>query len=260
MPARPSSPVADPAWRLWAVPGLAALGMAALLLPGANQAGFLALNQAAVALPAGFWSHVTVLGNAAVAAVILLPMVRSRPGLAAALCIAGLLILLGVYGLKALFDLPRPAAVLAPQAFTAIGPTPWTGAFPSAHSAHAFALAALLAAHARSRTGFVALILAAALVAVSRIAVGVHWPLDVLGGALLGWLAGLAGLALARRCRGCRGPLPQTLFLALLFGAAAWLLTGYDSGYPGTGRMEQAIAFAALVLFFRPGPTENSHA
>lgn len=262
MRARPSCPAPEacPAWRLWAVPGVAALGMAALLLTGADQPLFLALNQAAAELPAGFWANVTILGNTVIAAVILLPLVRTRPELAAALFIAGLLILLAVYGLKALLDLPRPAAVLEARSFTAIGPTPWTGAFPSAHSAHAFALAALLGAHARNRIGFVALILPAVLVGLSRIAVGVHWPMDVLGGAVLGWAAGLAGLALARRCRICQGPYLQTVLLALLFGAAAWLFTAYESGYPDTDRLEKAIAFAALALFFRPGFMEKRHA
>ena len=46
--------------------------------------------------------------------------------------------------------------------------------------------------------GSAGLLLLALLVAFSRMYVGVHYPTDVLGGAVLGILYGLAGLALGR--------------------------------------------------------------
>lgn len=75
-------------------------------------------------------------------------------------------------------------------------PTPHTGSFPSGHSATAFACAAVIA-WASPRLALPAFVLAA-LVAWSRVYVGVHWPLDVLGGALLGVLVATALLRLAR--------------------------------------------------------------
>jgi len=41
--------------------------------------------------------------------------------------------------------------------------------------------------------------LVAVLVGVSRMAVGAHWPFDVLAGACVGWLAGLNGAYIAQR-------------------------------------------------------------
>jgi undecaprenyl-diphosphatase len=64
--------------------------------------------------------------------------------------------------------------------------TPHTGSFPSEHSATAFACATVIA-WAAPRLAVPAFVLAA-LVAWSRVYVGVHWPLDVLGGAALGVL------------------------------------------------------------------------
>jgi undecaprenyl-diphosphatase len=73
-------------------------------------------------------------------------------------------------------------------------PTPHTGSFPSGHSASAFACATVIA-WASPRLALPAFVLAA-LVAWSRVYVGVHWPLDVLGGAALGVLVATALLKL----------------------------------------------------------------
>ena len=68
------------------------------------------------------------------------------------------------------------------------------GAFPSGHAATAFAAATVIAWDSR-RLAIPAYALAA-LVAWSRVYVGVHWPLDVIGGAALGTLVAIALLKL----------------------------------------------------------------
>ena len=74
---------------------------------------------------------------------------------------------------------------------------PRTGAFPSGHASTAFACATVIAWASR-RLAAPAYVLAAA-IAWSRVYVGVHWPLDVLGGALLGAAMGTLLVSLARR-------------------------------------------------------------
>jgi undecaprenyl-diphosphatase len=64
------------------------------------------------------------------------------------------------------------------------GPHELNGSFPSAHSTMSFALATAVALRWPKTAPFAFFV--ASLVALSRIAVGMHWPSDVLAGALLG--------------------------------------------------------------------------
>jgi undecaprenyl-diphosphatase len=74
---------------------------------------------------------------------------------------------------------------------------PHSHSFPSGHAASSFACAVVLAAFVpRFAVAFYVL---AALIAFSRLYVGVHFPLDVLAGAVLGILTGKGLLALRAR-------------------------------------------------------------
>lgn len=78
--------------------------------------------------------------------------------------------------------------------------------FPSVHAANAFGLA--VAAGIETPHGLLILLPIAALVSLSRIVLGQHWPSDVLGGALLGAILGLAATLARRRIGSGRGPGP----------------------------------------------------
>jgi len=74
---------------------------------------------------------------------------------------------------------------------------PHTDSFPSGHTATSFACATVLAVLVpRAAPAFYVLALA---IGYSRIYVGVHWPLDVVGGAVVGVATALLLLAIARR-------------------------------------------------------------
>jgi undecaprenyl-diphosphatase len=84
----------------------------------------------------------------------------------------------------------RPSFVLADHLVRVLVPASNVGSMPSLHSANAFAVATVVTL-TRPRAGLVAFPIAL-LIGASRVGVGVHWPSDVLAGAVYGSLMGTA--------------------------------------------------------------------
>jgi undecaprenyl-diphosphatase len=112
--------------------------------------------------------------------------VNARHGVVAA-GLSALLALAVAHLISGMWDRPRPFEAHHVHLFVSASTDP---SFPSDHATAAFAIAVALLLRTR-RVGWIALTMAI-VVSVSRIAVGVHYPSDVLGGALIGSLAALA--------------------------------------------------------------------
>jgi membrane-associated phospholipid phosphatase len=233
----------------------------ALLLTDSNQRVFLWLNQLGPLTGDLLWANVNVLGDTVVALTLCLPLARRRPDLLWAIIPAALLGTLWVHTFKPLVDVLRPPGVLDAGTFHVIGPDLHYHSFPSGHTTTIFLFAGMfvLAFGARA-AGLLVLALAVA-VAVSRSVAGVHWPLDLCGGAFGGWLAAVFGLKIAARFRFGLHPVVQWLITLSLVGCALTLLVGLDNGFPQAIWFERAIAIASLAAFaltFRPGRRDGA--
>jgi undecaprenyl-diphosphatase len=124
---------------------------------------------------------------------LVLALLWRRPWFLIVLLAADLVAIVLSLALRQLIGRDRPPLVYPePKPLVDV---PSSGAFPSGHATTAFACATVIA-WGSPRLAVPAFVLAAA-IAWSRVYVGVHWPLDVLGGAALGVLIATALLRLA---------------------------------------------------------------
>ena len=236
------------ALRIWALPAALLAAFLALAITNSTFAVFAALNSLGPRTGDWLWANITVFGDTLVALALCLVLWRRRPDLVWAALLAALLATLWSRGLKGLFDVPRPAAILT-EGLHVIGPPYRHDSFPSGHATTAFTLAGVVALGFASRVGAACAIAAAALVGISRAAVGVHWPPDILAGAFGGWLSACLGIYFSKKTLnfGFRPWVQWTL--GLVFAAcAALLVIGHPKNdYPQSDLLLRAVGLACLV-------------
>src|SRR5438132_1831854 len=224
-----------------------------------DRALFLTINEAAWRwAPPALLSCVTILGHGLSAVMLLSPTLLRAPNF----------LLAGLFGTpvalllsrlpKALIDSTRPAAALETASFHVNGiHLAGHNSFPSGHAITAFLVVGVLLAgegSARPRLpAAVAIGLVGFAVALSRVAVGAHWPSDALAGAGLGLLAGVAGARAQQHWAIASTPRARVV-LALLVLACAATLARLDLGYPLARPLQLGLAtlggaMAALALW-----------
>ena len=244
----------------WLLPTLALAALTVIYTADLNRPLFLTINRLSAYTGDTVWAYLTTLGDPLVALALLFPFVGRRPDLIFATFLGGLLATLWVHGLKQPLGVDRPPAEIARDLFTVIGPRHHHNAFPSGHTTTAMLLAGLIALHWPGRWfAWTALVLGL-LAGTARMVVGVHWPLDVVGGAFGGWLAAVAGVWLARRWHWGYTLIGQRALGTLLAILPLWLLV-HDTGYPTAAPLQYAVAVATLLMgtpgflrLWRPAP------
>ncbi|MDR2221898.1 MAG: phosphatase PAP2 family protein [Flavobacteriaceae bacterium] len=108
--------------------------------------------------------------------------------------------------LKNFFAVPRPAAMFDNHTFNIIGERlAASNSFPSGHSITVFTfitvlMFAFMPKQLKYRIGFyIFAILIGLLFAFTRVAVGAHYPLDVIVGCLVGYICGLLGTLISKK-------------------------------------------------------------
>jgi hypothetical protein len=245
-----------PAQWLWCLLPLLVWGLVELSVDRVSL--FRLLNTATQQLPNLFWVGFNLLGNGWWVFALLCPLLIFAPrALLATLC-AGALAGVLSRTLKLSLQFPRPASVLDPASFHILGNPLTSLAMPSGHTLTAFALATALyfSVPQAKRKYAVWLFMLAALAGLARVAVGAHWPADVLAGMTVGLFSGMVGVSLAQRIP-ARLLVPQAWPMRVAsFGAALCiyiLLTNrLDFGESRPFQYVAAtVATIGLVLFLR---------
>ena len=247
----PMPPLEGIAWlRTWALLCLV-VGLTLYLACG-YHGGFLRINALAAEAPPWIWQWLTALGDERVPFALSLLLARRYPQVFWALVVAGVCGIAFTHSGKPLFDALRPPAVLDPGTFNLIGPSIRRVSFPSGHSTTAGVFFGVLACYARPTWARAMLTVLALLVGLSRVAVGVHWPVDVAAGLMGGVLAAWLGIRLAERARwGALDPASHLAFVTLAVLLSLSLLY-WDGGYDLAAGLLRllgvlGLGYAALV-------------
>lgn len=167
----------------------AVLALLALLvwLLDLNQGLFVSLHHALAVVPGVIWRLLSMAGEWTLVIGVLLWLAARQPALLPRMAMLGLAGILASIWLKAGFDVLRPPLLLPVGTVTLLDVLPANRSFPSGHAIAVAVLGGVLM-WKRSLRGQLCLALLVLLVCLSRIAIGVHWPLDVLAGAATGFV------------------------------------------------------------------------
>ena len=227
--------------------------VAAFFFPSINEAVFFFVNgPGRQSLNDPIWAILTNLGDGFFLFPLAMLLFIRRPEKQLSLILTCLIGTLLLRTGKAMIPTLRPVGELGLDMVNVLGPVLKKGAVPSGHAGTVFLLAGLSFLYTESRTRWLVLLLAT-LSAISRVAVGAHWPLDILLGAELGLVAAICGDYLASNM-GKTGPggssKKSAIFFILLGLLCAGVLPFYDNGFRSVWPVVYVqYLFALLALF-----------
>jgi membrane-associated phospholipid phosphatase len=222
-----------------------------VLNAGINKDLFITINSFAAHICPFIWANLTFMGDTMAACAILILFIRKRPDLVWSGIIAAIIGTLIVNMLKIYFNAPRPPAIIDKNIINIIGPALIGRSFPSGHTVTIFTLAGILMFFFRSLFVKLGLILIALLTGISRIAVGVHWPADVLAGAAIGCLCATIGVYSVTKLGWNRNRPLQIITGSVLVLSNFYLLVFYDCKYEQAIYLQYSLAFITLVAGIR---------
>lgn len=237
----------SPIW-IWLPPVIFLLLTGVVLLTNSNKALFLFINQASFFSGDKLWAGLTFFSDGLVSFIILFPFIYRKPRLIWAVFVAAVLFTIFGQGIKHLLHIPRPPQIFSPDKFRLIGPDLGHNSFPSGHASMVFNLAGVFSLTARKNWIRFLLIGLASVVAVSRIVVGVHWPMDILVGAAIGWITIWIGLEVSKiTAWAWKGTGKKILGAVLIVGCLILFFVDY-TGHENIMLFQRMIALIFLIV------------
>ncbi|SUJ26962.1 PAP2 (acid phosphatase) superfamily protein [Sphingobacterium spiritivorum] len=198
-----------------------------------QKGSFLLINSKLSQFP-GIEYNLTQFGDALIFLSLLTVFFVFAPKLWEALIVTSLVSCLYSGILKKIFAIPRPAAVFDITSFVIIGKT-LTGhnSLPSGHSITVFStLTVLLFAFTPQKFWYkilwiLSIVIFGLFLVFTRVGVGAHYPIDVIVGSIIGYLAGLTGIFITRKYKicnwiSCKKYYPVFILLFLAFCIAVF--------------------------------------
>jgi undecaprenyl-diphosphatase len=224
---------------------LSLLAAVLMQLGNLNAALLIAVNGAAAEyVPDAVLLILTMLGEGQWEMALIAPCLLFAPRVNVAALYAAPFVLVLTHVPKLLLHLPRPSSVLADHAVHLLDAPRAMNTFPSGHAVMVATVATVLVLGCdpirRRMWSALLVLIALSVIAWSRVAVGAHWPVDVLVGAALGVAAGYAGIKLAERFY-------EHSRRATLLVAAIYLLGTLVLALSRTAHPEQELLRAVLV-------------
>ena len=237
-----------PSYLVWGLPLLFCIPIIIMLVNDTNIDVFFTINSFSKITGDRIWALLTMFADGLIVFVFLAPVIRKKPRLIWAVIFAGILYLVIGSSMKRILDVPRPPQVIAAEHFHLIGPAWLMHSFPSGHATMAFILTGAFALTASRVWVRGLMIVLGSLMALSRVAVGVHWPIDILAGAILGWLSIWLALKFSERMTWTGSAVGQKIIGASLLICCISALFWYSSSYHLVDLEQRIIAALFLCL------------
>lgn len=225
------------------------LGIAAAILAFiyGYHGGFTALNHYSnIVISAELWGVITIFGDALIYIAIAALISHTHRIYIRYFFIGGVIQTVLVNAIKHSTELDRPLGVLSPEYFFHYGPPHDWGSFPSGHTATAFLGCGLIIALSGNRLVNILAVTIAVMVGISRVALGVHWSVDILVGASIG--LGNAALAvwLEKYFTIGRHKIAAIIFWFIML-LGCYQLFGHNGGYEYATWLSMPVAIIGTI-------------
>lgn len=223
--------------------------MGIIHLTNTNRLLFFELNGLSKYTGDIFWAIATNFGDGLFVSLFLLPFIKKRGDLLWSWFLISIIVTIIIQISKEIFSIPRPAGLISLEDFHLIGRKLSRRAFPSGHAATIFSLAGLLSLSVYAGWKRIMIIICATIVALSRICVGVHWPIDVMGGIVIGWFSSWVGIKISESTSRVYKKTGKIILASILIIISFYVIIMYNTQYGEVVLWLQRI-LSAILLFF----------